>query len=70
MPLWIVIYLAGHVVSATGPLPYDMEECRVRASEFKHIALAEMNFIIFDGGFKVADMEFKCEYHYRKPNER
>jgi len=33
MKLWLVVYIMGKVAVSVGPLPYDMDECHVRAAE-------------------------------------
>ena len=38
MKLFMLFFFAGHVGAYAGPLPYGMDECRIKAVEFQDIA--------------------------------
>jgi hypothetical protein len=68
MKLFVVIYIAGQIGGTVGPVPYDMDECRVRAAEmYGTIDPATRT----PQGITKQDVRFECELHAQRPaNQR
>lgn len=64
MKLFMIIYLAGQVGGAIGPLPYGVEECRSRADEL--IASADPT-VETPEGYTLEDLRIACEFHEERP---
>lgn len=60
--LFMVWYLSGSPAIVGGPLPYDLEECEIRAAEILSEILKKNKDAEFLG------LELKCEYHVERPN--
>ena len=77
MKFYLILYAAGVIGGAAGPLPYDKDECERRANQFRY----DNATLIFSGRatngsnelitapslelFKT--MRFKCELRANKP---
>lgn len=66
--LYIVIYIAGQIGGTVGPLPYGIDECRLRAAA----QYATMDpKVVTPEGITARDVMFACEFHIIRPqNER
>ena len=74
--VWLVITVVGKVGMSVGPLPYDMNECRLRATEInQEITVKEkdpsqiekLKQIVPD--WKPGSMHAFCMYHDTRPGE-
>jgi hypothetical protein len=64
MPLWIIFYLASHISMVIGPVPYDMEECKLAVAE----QMMRLNYdVTTDEGYTAKDVKILCEYHAERP---
>lgn len=61
MKLYMVFYIAQHVVMVAGPLPYSVEECNARSMQVM-LEIAAADPPDFMNG-----LTSKCEYHALRP---
>jgi hypothetical protein len=64
MKLFVIIYIAGQIGATVGPVPYGMDECRVRAAEMYDTI--DPNVRTPEGVMK-HDVRFECEMHAERP---
>jgi hypothetical protein len=76
MSLFLIIYTAGVIGGAAGPLPYDMDECVVRRNEMRAAQTVGLERgINVQTGLPMTDAEragveslsFECEYRDTRP---
>src|SRR5262245_3754551 len=64
MKLFIVLYLAGKIVTVSDPVDWPEEECRQAIAE----ALKQTDFsILARYGYTADDVHADCEWHEKKP---
>lgn len=62
--LFVVMYLAGKIGAAWGPVPYDMNECLNRVAD---IMSGVDPTVVTPNGYTAKDVRFECEYHVDPP---
>lgn len=75
MKLFLLIYMSGKLGGTIGPLPYGMDECMRNALALQqqaHTAAvtgkgARGNILTQKEIKRIGSMEFKCEYHDKRP---
>lgn len=64
MYLWLVLYVAGHIIITVGPLPADEAACKAQAAEM--VATIDPDWVE-EQGTTTGDVRAECEWSTTRP---